>query len=409
MEESQSFTIAVGFKIHTNDIVDVAPGMAKPTPAKVTTGRKKPPPTPQFTVIDSSDFNDGLVLDSKVFMYGKSLKEFKDLVGNVCDLYFPGIKKVVLESALAPLLTWNATVGSKKTKLTDYKNYQDFFNNLGKSRSLKGTVNIVLEKPQVKAKKTAQATSAVAFIKGTVDPNSIEGALAASKEELAEAKEETARDGYTTRAIPPSTTEYKKEMAKNQMNHLATNVDNRVKKRYLVAMPAAQASSSQAKHRNFFANPPAGDVKVKIESESPSGSKRALERTSSSLTSVTSIKKIKQESSLGDLATKPISLLTDEDVPETVVYASDSDVEYVVTHSTLLDDFLSACEVPRNDLATRKILRKANVVSWTDLVPSVQMTANVLTGHGMPFYMAQRLLTSAAEAHAQQESSTPAE
>ncbi|EGG05786.1 uncharacterized protein MELLADRAFT_87685 [Melampsora larici-populina 98AG31] len=194
MEESQSFTIAVAFKIHTNNTVDVMPGMANAqSPSKVTAGKKKPPPAPTGAIIDSTDFKDGRLLDFKVFLYGKSLNEFKDLIGDVCDEYFPGIKKVVLESALAPLLTWNASVGSKKTKLVDYESYQELVNNLDKSRTSKGTINIVLPKAQVKEKRNAQAIGAVAYIKGTAGPTSIEAELAASKEETASAKEETKR------------------------------------------------------------------------------------------------------------------------------------------------------------------------------------------------------------------------
>ncbi|EGF99187.1 uncharacterized protein MELLADRAFT_94793 [Melampsora larici-populina 98AG31] len=464
MEESQSFTIAVAFKIHTNDSVDVMPGMVKaPSSSKVTASKKKAPPPPTTAVIDSSDFKDGQMLDFKVFLYGKSLKEFKDLIGDVCDDYFPGIKKVVLESALAPMLTWNASVGSKKNKLIDYKNYQEFVNNLDKSRSSKGTINIVLQKAQVKEKRNAQASGAVAYIKGTTGPNSIEAELAAFKEETALAKEESLkvtaakeleleaatiynkhleralggdgavlsapwdpnylycfsqrcafiwakciRDGYTTRAIPPNTREYKREMAKNAVKHPDTNVDNRVKNRYPVASPNLRSSTSKNENRRtFFANRPAEDVKVKVEPLSPSDSKRKLKRTPSLLTSGTVKKKIKQESPTANTPDNVISLLTSEDPPESSMgHVSDSDVETEVTHSTLLDDFLDECEIPRNDVSTCTILRNANVSSWTDLVPSLQMTVNVLTGHGLSFDIARRLLDAAQEADAEMKKAT---
>ncbi|EGG02805.1 uncharacterized protein MELLADRAFT_66109 [Melampsora larici-populina 98AG31] len=281
MEESQSFTIAVTFKIHTNNTVDVAPGMAKSkSSSKVTAAKKRAAPAPKFAVIDYSDFKDGQVLDFKVFLYGKSLNKLKDLVGNLCDQYFAGIKKVVLNSALTPLLNWNATVGLKKTKLIDFKGYQEFVTNLGKSRSSKGSINITLEKPQVKEKKNAQASGAMAYIQGTNGPNPIEAEFAASKEETVAAQEETLK------------------------------------------------------------------VKQEPKSPSPSPAKRFLARTPS-LREVGGQKKVKVEE------------------------------------------------------ATRSILRKANVTSWTDLVPSVQMTANVLTGHGMTFDLATRLLETAAEADAQ--------
>ncbi|EGG06454.1 uncharacterized protein MELLADRAFT_106763 [Melampsora larici-populina 98AG31] len=409
MEESQSFTIAVAFKIHTNDSVDVMPGMVKaPSSSKVTASKKKAPPPPTTAVIDSSDFKDGQMLDFKVFLYGKSLKEFKDLIGDVCDNYFPGIKKVVLESALAPMLTWNASVGSKKNKLIDYKNYQEFVNNLDKSCSSKGTINIVLQKAQVKEKRNAQASGAVAYIKGTTGPNSIEAKLAAFKEETALAKEESLRDSYTTRAIPPNTREYKREMAKNAVEHPDTTVDNRVKKCYPVASPNLRSSTSKNENRRtFFANRPAEDVKVKVEPLSPSDSKRKLEHTPSLLTSGTVKKKIKQESPTANTPDNVISLLTSEDPPKSSMgHVSDSDVETEVTHSTLLDNFLDECEIPRNDVSTCTILRNANVSSWTDLVPSLQMTVNVLTGHGLSFDIARRLLDAAQEADAEMKKAT---
>ncbi|EGG03318.1 uncharacterized protein MELLADRAFT_90316 [Melampsora larici-populina 98AG31] len=447
MEESQSFTIAVAFKIHMNDSVDVMPGMVKaPSSSKVTASKKKAPPPPTTAVIDSSDFKDGQMLDFKVFLYGKSLNEFKDLIGDVCDDYFPGIKKVVLESALAPMLTWNASVGSKKNKLIDYKNYQEFVNNLDKSRSSKGTINIVLQKAQVKEKRNARASGAVAYIKGTTGPNSIEAELAAFKEETALAKEESLKvtaakeleleaatiynehleralggDGAVLLAPWDPNYLYRfsqlcafiwakciREMAKNAVEHPDTNVDNRVKKRHPVASPNLRSSTSKKENRHtFFANRPAEEVKVKVEPLSPSDSKRKLERTPSLLTSGTVKKKIKQESPTGNTPDKVISLLTSEDPPKSSMgHVSDSDVETEVTHSTLLDDFLDKCEIPRNDVSTRTILRNANVSSWNNLVPSVQRTVNVLTEHGLSLDIARRLLDAAQEDDAEMKKAT---
>ncbi|EGG10625.1 uncharacterized protein MELLADRAFT_93657 [Melampsora larici-populina 98AG31] len=454
MEESQSFTIGVTFKIHTNDIVEVTPGMAKSSStSKVTAAKKQAAPPPVFAVIDSSDFKDGQVLDFKVFLYGKSLNELKEFVSDVCDRYFTGIKKVVLNSVLAPLLNWNASVGSKKTKLIDFKSYQEFVVNLGKSRSSKGNINIILEKAQVKQKKNAQATGAMAYIQGTAGANPMAAELAASKEATAAAQEETSavkaakdleleaatiyqehlekalggdgviltapwdpnffyrfshrcafiwatavRDGLTSRGIPPNTAEYKREMFKNTVLHNSMNIDNRVKKRYPVPSPTPNVTTSRVSNRrSFFANAPAEEKKVKEEPISPSTSKRTLE-ASTSRDAVAAPKKIKSEGTSGITPSKSISLLTSDDVPKSEHEGSSSDVEFVVTHATLLDDFLLECDVPRTDLATRAILRNAGVSSWTDLVPSVQMTANVLTGHGMSFSLASRLIDAAEEA-----------
>ncbi|KAH9823440.1 hypothetical protein DFH28DRAFT_880322, partial [Melampsora americana] len=143
MEESQSFMIGVTFKIHTTNRVEVDSGMGKMnSPSKLTASKKKPPSQPTFAiiqgiktlcpnstlnpVIDCLAFKNKQVLDFRIFIYGKSLNSFKELVGNVCNNYYPRMKKVVLKSALAPLLTWNASVGLKKVQL--------FVQNLEKSQ-----------------------------------------------------------------------------------------------------------------------------------------------------------------------------------------------------------------------------------------------------------------------------------
>ncbi|KAH9818027.1 hypothetical protein DFH28DRAFT_1094290 [Melampsora americana] len=455
LEESQSFTVGVLFKIHTNNPVKFPPPKSNPIPApKLSTRKKKAPPPPTFAVIDSSTFKNNRVLEFNVFLYGKSLNEFKDLIGNICDDYEKGTKKVVLDSPLTPLLTWNATVGVKKLQLVDYDSYQQFVYNLGKSRSRKGTINITLENPLVKEKRDAQASGGVAYIKDINGPSSIEEELAAAKEETIAAKEETIavkaakaleleastiysehleralggdgtilavpweptsfyrfthrcafiwakaiRDGLATRAIPPSTTEYKREMAKNAVNHNDASVDTRVKRRYPGPLPRVysprRSTSKMVHNRDFFAKTP---VKIKEEPKSPSRFS-ASQGTSASVTPAHQDKKVKLEHVSGLTPGQTISLLTSDDPPEGSVYGTDSDVEVVTNHSTLLDDFLTQCDIPKEDDKTRAILRKANVASWTDLIPSVQMTANVLTQHGMEFDMATYLIDAAQEAH----------
>ncbi|KAH9819632.1 hypothetical protein DFH28DRAFT_1080227 [Melampsora americana] len=462
MEESQSFTIAVLFKIHTNNRVDIPPANSLPG-AKLTTRKKKAPPAPTFAVIDSSTFKNNQILEFRAFLHGKSLNDFKDLVGDICDDYKKGTKKVVLDSPLTPLLTWNATVGAKKLHLVDYESYQQFVQNLGKSRSRKGVINITLENPQVKEKRDAQASGGVAYIKGINGPTTIKEELAASKEETAAAKQETIevkaakaleleastiyskhlkralggdgmilaapwdpnyfyqfthrcaflwakaiRDGYTSRAIPPSTTEYKREMAKNAVHHRDAGVDYRVKKSYPAPIPRSPRCSTSnvvQKHCNFFANAP---VKIKEEPISPSGSKRTVNH--SSFSSVISVKKVKEESPSGNTL-KPnqgitISLLTSDNVPEAAEYSSNSDTDIVDTHSTLLDTFLVECDIPVTDLDTRAALRAAKIKSWTNLLPSQQMTANVLTTAGMSFDIAKRLMDAAQDADAQYSATT---
>ncbi|EGG10325.1 uncharacterized protein MELLADRAFT_60567 [Melampsora larici-populina 98AG31] len=319
MEDSQSFIIAVSFKIHTNNTVEATPGMVKSlSPLKLTAGKEKPPPPPQYAIIDTSDFMDGQILDFKVFLYGKSLNELDPIADLEC--YF-----------------------------------QDFVNNLGKSRSSKGIIHIMLEKPQVKAKKNAQASRVVAFIQGNNGPTPIEVELAASQEEIAAAKEETSNCSAHSRV-----------QAQDVQEHACSSG-------YDCGQPLASL-----KHTRSY-----------------------------SLSGVNSQKKVKKEpSDLGINVSNSILLPTDEELPKSDPYFPNSDMEFVVTHATLLDDFLLEWNLPHNNLSTRAILRKAQVSSWTNLVPSMQMTANVLTGHGMPFKLALWLIEAAAEANSQNQPST---
>ncbi|EGG10535.1 uncharacterized protein MELLADRAFT_70993 [Melampsora larici-populina 98AG31] len=66
-------------------------------------------------------------------------------------------------------------------------------------------------------------------------------------------------------------------------------------------------------------------------------------------------------------------------------------------HADALERFLVHCNVPLNDETTRMILDRANVKSWTDLIPSHQFTESSLTTRGMHPALASHLVSEAMD------------
>ncbi|EGG07638.1 uncharacterized protein MELLADRAFT_105651 [Melampsora larici-populina 98AG31] len=66
-------------------------------------------------------------------------------------------------------------------------------------------------------------------------------------------------------------------------------------------------------------------------------------------------------------------------------------------HAAELERFLVYCNVPKDDETTRLILQRANVHSWTDLIPGIQMTESTLTTRGMHPCLASHLLSEAMD------------
>ncbi|KAH9812075.1 hypothetical protein DFH28DRAFT_1084588 [Melampsora americana] len=76
--------------------------------------------------------------------------------------------------------------------------------------------------------------------------------------------------------------------------------------------------------------------------------------------------------------------------------ASESDIEIPTSqHSVQMEFFLADCKVPYEDEQTRRLLKEAGIISWTDLIPSVQMTESTLTTKGIDRQIASRLMAEA--------------
>ncbi|KAH9807214.1 hypothetical protein DFH28DRAFT_1151488 [Melampsora americana] len=64
-------------------------------------------------------------------------------------------------------------------------------------------------------------------------------------------------------------------------------------------------------------------------------------------------------------------------------------------HSVAMEMFLADCELPYEDHHTRRILKESGFISWTDLIPSVQLTESTLTSKGINRQIAARLMHEA--------------
>ncbi|KAH9824134.1 hypothetical protein DFH28DRAFT_879433, partial [Melampsora americana] len=145
--------VAVTFKIHTDTKVVVDPeNSIHPAAARRSAAAT-------VNVIDSKVFHDGVPYEIRTCLYGKSLKQFKDLAAQVCERYAPGMYKMVLHSEVHPSLTWKATVGrSKAFVLQDQATWFEFVEQLSQSRARRASLLIHTESLKLTAKKKAQVS-----------------------------------------------------------------------------------------------------------------------------------------------------------------------------------------------------------------------------------------------------------
>ncbi|KAH9806825.1 hypothetical protein DFH28DRAFT_1160405 [Melampsora americana] len=93
--------------------------------------------------------------------------------------------------------------------------------------------------------------------------------------------------------------------------------------------------------------------------------------------------------------------LDDSDIdPSHFEYSNDelSEGDLVIPtshHSVAMEMFLANCELPYEDHRTRRILKDSGFISWTDLIPSVQLTESTLTSKGINRQIAARLMHEA--------------
>ncbi|EGF97562.1 uncharacterized protein MELLADRAFT_84862 [Melampsora larici-populina 98AG31] len=160
-DRAHQVVVQVTFKIHPgNEVVVTEPEeSANSTSSKAPTARRSVGTT--VNVIDSKVFNDGVVIEWRGCLVGLSLNQFKERCGEICERYAPGMQQMVLNSEVAPNLSWKASVGrtSPSFVLVDHLKFFDFVNSLTKSRTRWATLLIHNECSKAVGKKKAQHLS----------------------------------------------------------------------------------------------------------------------------------------------------------------------------------------------------------------------------------------------------------
>ncbi|KAH9814579.1 hypothetical protein DFH28DRAFT_928694 [Melampsora americana] len=417
-------TIEVKFKIYTDDNVDInAPAK---TTAKGVAG-KKTSKTVKLNLINSTAINSNY-LCFKTCLFGKSLNEFKTLCANRSELYKGGIKTIILDCAFSPGLKWKALVGRFKTTLDDGDKWQAFVTALEKSVKKFGTVSVENDNSVVKSNvetKESATKSLIAKTKAKAKPGSDESEKLTKDAQLQKfacevfskhgSKGFAGGDGTILTApwdptfryrltmaaswiwakgimagvasvyIPPNTADFRKEIKRSHPQKLqqtqqkeGTSNDNHVDSSTLIN------NGSSNNHLKPGLNLPIDEKPdlTKIGDKRHTGELRLSKDLEKDL------KKIKVETQPGDSFDEPISLSSDSESG----FEDESDG---MCHAGELEEFLVNCNIPPEDLKTRKLLTGAGILSWTDLIPSVQLTETTLNSKGIHRQIASRLMEAA--------------
>ncbi|EGG01476.1 uncharacterized protein MELLADRAFT_92144 [Melampsora larici-populina 98AG31] len=436
-DKNNQMTVEVRFKIYTDKEVEInAPTTSTP---KVGAG-KKTAKADKLNLIDSKAINTGY-LEIKSCLFGKSLKDFKALVAGACEEYEGGMKNIILISDFAPDLKWKTTVGRFKVVLDSAIQWQNFVDALDKSVKKKGILLIENDNVQVKAKvvnkeheseesknkrelKTLanqifsqHAIGTYAGGPGTVlttpwDPNcryrlTYPAAWIWAKGVAAK---------IATTWIPPNTAEFRYEIKKSEWIHPDMGVEDRVQLRLQghprrleaintpsnsVHPPHSSGSSSikrtlSQKHK-LSNSSVGGDVKPDL---SKLGERRDVSSSNEVFDVKPDLKKIKvEDQEITNSFNNPIYVSSDSESRWESDFSSGADeidVENPSTaHSVQMELFLADCNIDFQDEQTRKLLREAGILSWTDLIPSLQLTEATLTSKGIDRQIAHRLMTAA--------------
>ncbi|EGG08447.1 uncharacterized protein MELLADRAFT_84625 [Melampsora larici-populina 98AG31] len=398
-DRNNLMTFEVRFKIYTDQEVDInTPNQSTP---KVGAG-KKAVKSSKLNLIDSKALNSGY-LEMQIYPYGKSVIEFKELVAGECEKFEPGMKNIILNSPFSSELKWKTTMGRTKSLLTDYNQWHTLVETLDKSIKKKCILSIENENVQVKAKEGDKAKSEESIKERELATiaNKIFSQYAIEKSSGGPGKVLTApwdptffyRLTYAaawiwangvvaniaTNDIPPNTSEFRYEIKKSRWIHPDMGVDHRVNLR-LQGKP-------RGSHGNRVPQVVAGGSSASLSLDTdikPDLAKIGEKREGSGSGEVNDIKpdikKIKVEPQPKNTIQNPIYISSE--------YESDWDTES-------LELFLADCEIAMDDKKTRTVLKEAGIKSWTDLIPSLQLTEATLTEKGLERQIANRLLTEA--------------
>lgn len=456
-DKAHEVTLGVVFKIYTNNVVGLAA-----MPPSVPSGRRTS--GSKAKVVDSKTFNNGDPLEFKICLFGESLNDLKDLCANLCEQYAPLMKHLLLTSKLAPQLNWKGVVGRTKIVLAGHEGWFEFVDLLEKSKMKKGSIMILNENEDLKAKKNAQVSAANLLIVSAAGPEpgsqeiEVANARVAAAEKLVRlhkttakiyhqhAKQATGGDGVvltapwdrtfhywltlrgasvwaqaiedkiTTIHMAPDIPAYREEMEKSRVFHRAMRVEGRVQQHLAACRSARSTRSFFAKHPNT-PTPSGGKAKCLVISDSqperklkPLAKKESLKRDKNPRTTTGTNLDIQL---MPKLEPKPHcpktqyakgisrgnNIWIDEDIPSSDTSDTSDGIQVKVSHEAALENFLHLCGVAPEDLNTRMGLADAGVESWTDLIPSLQMTEGHLVMQGIDRNVAGRLLARAQNRH----------
>ncbi|KAH9819019.1 hypothetical protein DFH28DRAFT_1219018 [Melampsora americana] len=223
-------------------------------------------------------------------------------------------------------------------------------------------------------------------------------------------------DQVTTVFMAPDIPAYRAEMNKSRVFHRAMRVDQRVQQR--MAMRRASRSS-----RSFFPKLPKsptpaggksnclvisdseseGDVKAVLKKELPSVDNQIAKRTyKTAAQPKEEVKPIIPRfpySPPNVISKGDKHLWTEEEPPISDSSDTSDGIEFTESHEAGLENFLYVCGVAPEDINTRMGLAEAGVESWSDLIPSVQMTEGHLVMQGIDRNVAGKLLARAQSRH----------
>ncbi|KAH9816702.1 hypothetical protein DFH28DRAFT_1094667 [Melampsora americana] len=438
---NHQMTIEVRFKIYTNQEVDVDnPSQATP---KVGAG-KKPAKVAKLNLIDYKAIAPGY-LEIKTCLFGKSLNDFKKLVAESCEDYESGMQQILLEGVLSPTLKWKTTVGRVKQVLEDADKWQAFVDALEKSTKKQGILSIENGNVKVKSKDDSKESATKKLIARTngrepEDQDSEESKKEVELKGLAcKVFSQHGLEGYAggdaswiwakgimaniaSIYIPLNTPKFREEIKKTQWIHPDMDVNHRVKTRlqghprrlHEVFHHEGTSNSNQHSHVGGLGlmekasnlHQSTSDSSLCIDRKpdlTNSGEKRSLIDLDAMIDIKPDIKKIKTEDCKSEFHPNEKELKWDDDsyLDDNVMKRrndSESEIDHEISlsgHAVKLENFLLECDIPHEDSKTRKLLQEAGISSWTDLIPSVQLTESVLTSYGIDRHIATQLMEEA--------------
>ncbi|KAH9811985.1 hypothetical protein DFH28DRAFT_931249 [Melampsora americana] len=420
--KAHEVSVAVVFKIYTNSANTVAP-----MPPNATNGRRMT--ATKAKVVDSKTFNSGEPIEMKMCLYGKSLNDLK-ICADLCEQYAPMIQHLLLTSELAPDLIWKGVVGRTKVVLAGHQGWFEFVELIDKYKTKKGSIMILNVNEDQLAKKSAEVSAAKQLIASAAGPEPGSQELEAAHTRIAAANkmvrlhETTARiyhhnaeqatggDGVILTAPWDGTFHYCLTLRAASVWAQAVRVQQRL------AMRHASRSS-----RSFFPKLPKsptpaggksnclvisdtesdGDVKAVVKKEQP-----AVENQIAKMIYKTAAQpKVEVKPRLPRMPYSPPTVIskgdkllwTEEEPPMSDTSDTSDGIEVTESHEAGLEIFLYVCGVAPEDINTRMGLAEAGVESWSDLIPSVQMTEGHLVMQGIDQNIAGKLLARAQSCH----------